>query len=283
MTSAALGWLERGGAALRRLGLGALVDWAGPAAGGLVARRPVTVNGLRLAGRHVGQLYYLRELERGRDRFLAEVLRAVTPSGGVAVDVGAHIGYLTLELAREVGPAGTVYALEPDPAAAATLRANLRRNGLGARVVVVECAAGAAAGTGVLHLAGGGEANTLAAFPGSRGRVEVSVAPLDDVVGDAPVDVVKLDVEGSEVEALMGMERLLSRRADLALVVECNPGRLASMGSSAEELLGLLRRRGFSIRQIDETAARLGDVDLGGAEYVNLLCVRGAAQGRLPA
>jgi FkbM family methyltransferase len=282
VTRPALGWLERGAAALRRLGLGALVDRAGPSVGGLVARRPVTVNRLRLAGRHVGQLYYLRELQRGRDRFLAELLRAAAPPGGIAVDVGAHIGYLTLELAREVGPDGTVYALEPDPAAAATLRANLRRNGLGARVVVAECAAGAARGRGVLHLAGGGEANTLAELPGSRGWVEVSVAAVDDVVGDKPVDVVKLDVEGSEVEALKGMERLLGRRADLALVVECHPGRLASMGTSAEELLELLRRRGFSVRQVDEAAARLCDIDLGGAEYVNLICVRGAAGGRLP-
>jgi FkbM family methyltransferase len=270
-----LGWLERGAAALRRLGLGGVVERIGPAVGALVARRPVTVNGLRLAGSHVGQLYYLRELERGRDRFLARLLAALAPPGGVAVDAGAHIGYLTLELARAVGVDGRVYALEPDPAAAAALRSNLRRNRLGDRVIVVEQALGAEPGTAVLHLAGGGEASSLAELPGFHARLDVRVTPLDELVGDAAVDLVKLDVEGAELEALRGMTRLLRRRPDVALVVECNPGRLTSLGTSAEELLAFLREEGFAVQQVDEAADRLSQVDLGEAGYVNLVCLRG--------
>jgi FkbM family methyltransferase len=274
-----LHWLERGGSALRRLGLGSVVDRAGPVVGAIAARRPVSVNGLRLAGGHVGQLYYLRELERGRDRFLGELLRTATPPGSVAVDVGAHIGYLTLELARAVGPAGRVYAMEPDPAVAATLRSNLRRNGLAARVVVVERAAGATSGRASLYVSGGGETSSLAAVPGFRRELDVAVTPVDDVIGDDPVDVVKLDVEGAEVAALQGMKRLLRRRGDLTLVVECNPALLAAMGTSAGALLALLGEEGFSVWQVDEAGTRLSpSIDLGPNEYVNLCCGRGRSQ-----
>jgi hypothetical protein len=151
-------------------------------------------------------------------------------------------------------------------------------------VVVVEAAVGAASSRGILHVSGGGETSSLAAVPSARETIDVAVARIDDVVGDEPVDVVKLDVEGGEVEALRGMKRLLGRRPDLYLVVECNPGRLAAMGTSADELFSLLESEGFSISQVDGEPARLSPrLDLAGREYVDLVCVRGEARGRLPA
>ena len=279
MTGRLLRLLELGARGLRRLGLGRLVDRAGASVGGLAARVPVRIDGLRLTGRHVGQLFYLRELARGRDRFLAELLRAAVPPGGVAVDAGAHIGYLTLVLAEAAGPDGRVLAIEPDPAAAATLRANVRRNGFEGRVVVIEAAVGAAPGEATLHVSGGGETSSLAPVPGARNAVSIAVRPIDDLVEEDPVDLVKLDLEGSEVEALHGMRRLLRRQPDLILVVELNPSLLLEMNTSAAELLALLEAEGFSIWQIDEEAGRLSPrVDLGRSEYVNLLCTRGRAQ-----
>lgn len=181
------------------------------------------MNGLRLAGAHFGHLYYLRDLAEGRDRFLAAVLCAAVGRGGVAVDAGAYIGYLTVELARAVGPAGRVYAIEPDPAAAAALRANLRRNHVEDRADVIQQAVAATPGRAVLHLSGSGQTNSLAAVAGSHGSIDVAVTTIDDVLArETRVDVAKVDVEGAELLALGGMQETLRRQRDLALVVECN-------------------------------------------------------------
>jgi FkbM family methyltransferase len=268
---------------LRRVGLGELVDRVAPALGGAVARTPVDIRGLRLAGSHVGHLYYLRELaDEGRDAFLVDVMRACIQPGSVAVDGGAHIGYLTLELARAVGERGHVWAFEPDPGVASALAGNIARNDLGSRVSVVPKALGSSRAEAVLRLSGGGETNSLVGPVTSRGSVPVEVVALDDELPNIRPDLVKLDVEGWEVEALGGMRRTLDRAGDLTVVVECNPEALVRAGSSAEELLSLVRRKGFEPWIALEEERRLvpaGRVD--GPGYVNLVCVRPGARGRL--
>lgn len=281
--SGILGWLERAGRLLRAAGLGRVVDAVGPAVGGAAARREVEVDGFRLTGSHVGQLYYLRELAEGRDAFLAELLREAARPRGTAVEGGAHIGYLTLHLAAAVGAGGRVLAFEPDPGVQGALRGNLARNGLGARVVVAQQALGERAGRAVLHVSGGGETSSL--FGGgdaAREHVEVEVVALDDVLpADATVDVVKLDVEGAELSALRGMARVLER-SSAVLFLECNPGALAAAGASAEELLAWLRGAGFDVWRIDERARRLSrELGVGEGEYVNLACARAEAAERL--
>ena len=266
-----LGALEQGARLLRRAGLGGLVDRAGEHVGRFAAARETEVAGVRLSGNHPGQLYYIRELTEGRDRFLVELLARLMPPGGVAVDGGAHIGYLTVHLAR----AGHVYAFEPEAESRAALARNLERNGVAGRVTVFPQALGAGTGRATLHVGGGGETSTLAPLEGERATTEVEVVALDDVLPrDRRVDVVKLDLEGCETAALRGMRRTLERSEQAALVVECNPGRLAAMGSSQDELLAVIAELGFAARLVDEERGALVDEITVPGEYVNLLCER---------
>ena len=270
-----LGALEQGARLLRRAGLGGLVDRAGNRAGRFAASREREVGGVRLAGNHLGQIYYLRELAQGRDRFLVDLVAQRTPPGGVAIDGGAHIGYLTVHLARAVGSEGRVYAFEPEAGARAALAGNLGRNDVADRVTVLPQALGAGPGRATLHVGGGGEASTLAPLEGERATAGVEVVALDDVLPpELEVDVVKLDLEGSETAALRGMRRTLARSERPVLVVELNPARLAAMSSSRAELLAELDGLGFIARVIDEEHDELVDeIDVPG-EYVNLLCTR---------
>jgi FkbM family methyltransferase len=180
-----------------------------------------------------------------------------------------------VHLARAVGPQGRVFALEPEPAARRALARNLARNGVTGQVTVLPYALGAAPGRGVLHVGGGGETSSLAPLAGERATAEVEVVALDDVLADAQqVDVVKLDLEGAETDALRGMSRILARSPDAVLIVECNPGRLEAMGSSQEELLACLATLGFGIRLIDEDRRTLAETVAVTGEYANLLCAR---------
>jgi FkbM family methyltransferase len=191
---------------------------------------------------------------------------AVVP-GALAVDGGAHLGYVTLAMARA---GARVLAFEPNPSMQGVLTANVSRNDLSDRVTVVPCALGAEAGKALLTLSGGGDTSTLA-----RGKgLPVAVVALDAELGEELPAVVKLDLEGWEVQALRGMPRVLA--SDVVLVVECNPDALSAAGTSSEELLQVISDSGLHVLQVDEEQQRLLReirITVGG-EYVNLVAAR---------
>jgi FkbM family methyltransferase len=170
-----------------------------------------------------------------------------------------------------------VWTFEANPEVHDTIRENLRLNGLGDRVTLVGSAVGDRPGHARFHLSGGGETSSLHDQGTTRREVEVEVTPIDAALpADAVADVVKLDIEGGEVDALEGMRDLVARSGErLTLFLECNPDALAAAGRSAAELVGWLTDRGFRLFQIEERERRLAPLvalPAPGA-YVNLMCV----------
>ena len=163
---------------------------------------------------------------------ITAVMRRLLAKGDVFVDVGAHIGYHTLLASRLVGETGHVYAFEPSPARHGELVENIARNAL-SNVTTFELAAGATESVATLFEAP--RTNTSASTMVSRAardssagdeRRDVRVAPVQDCIAeeDIPrVRVVKVDVEGFEIEVLRGLGRILARGSQLALVVEISP------------------------------------------------------------
>lgn len=146
----------------------------------------------------------------------SEVARRLEP-GMVVYDIGAHIGYLTLGLARRVGPTGLVLAFEPLPGNQARLRSNVEANGFGERVILRPVAVGDQEGTGsfLVHPSAsmGKLEQSAGRQEGYQQSIEVTTVTLDDEVyqrGAPPPDWVKLDVEGGEGAVLAGSQRLLT-------------------------------------------------------------------------
>ncbi len=274
--------LERAAAGLRRIGLGRAVEPVARRFAPTLGTFDVDVDGLRLHGSHIGQLYYVRELlEDDREGLFLELLRSAIAPGATVVEAGAHIGYVTLQAARATGPSGRVIAFEPNPQTAPLVELNAKQNGFADRVTVVRLALGSAAGRAVFHLSGGGDTSSLHEPESASEQVHVEVARLDDWLDPSlRVDVVKLDVEGGEVDALRGMQATLERAADeLVVFAECNPGMLARAGSSAAELVSLLEEHALDVRWIDEVehvTRPFSEVDWTHG-YVNLYCRRSPA------
>ena len=139
--------------------------------------------------------------------------------GGVVVDVGANIGYMTLVAARAVGPAGTVVAIEPHPDNVALLRENVRRTGVADRVRVIAAAAWSAPGTVQLAEArentGDHRVNTKQA---ERRLLDIPAVVLDEVIApDLHVDLIKLDTQATELAVLTGARALLARDRPIVL------------------------------------------------------------------
>ena len=146
-----------------------------------------------------------------------EALRRCLPEGGTFVDVGAHIGFMSLCAARIVGPEGNVVAIEPVPENSAAVRRNAELNGFG-HIRVIEAAASSRAGEAELITVSDTlwtRLDHVGDHPLAVGRSPVRTVALDDLVeaGDVAVpDVVKIDVEGAELEVLAGMRGLLAQR-----------------------------------------------------------------------
>lgn len=125
----------------------------------------------------------------------------------VAIDVGANIGNHTVFLAAVCGL--RVEAFEPSPRLFAILQRNVTLNDLTDRVTLHRCAAGSIAGRG--RLVAGPEANLgqTRVQPGPAG--EVDIVPLDSLEIVGTVSVLKIDVEGMELEVLRGAANLIRR------------------------------------------------------------------------
>lgn len=142
------------------------------------------------------------------------LLAATLRPGGVFVDVGANVGFHTVLASQLVGPSGTVVAIEPNPWTQELLRANLWRHGSSA--VVLPVAASDVPGTVYLEV---DAEHRSGAHLGAAG-IAVDARPLAELVPDAVVDLLKIDVEGSEPLVLRGAGALLERSPHLLAVVE---------------------------------------------------------------
>jgi FkbM family methyltransferase len=182
--------------------------------------------------------------------------RYVKP-GATVIDVGANIGYNAIYAARLAGPQGRVVALEPTPDTLTVLRRNISASGF-STIVVEPVAAGSLAGTRDFFVRGKISAvNSL--YPDSRyahvtSILRVPVVPLDDLV-DGVADVVKIDVEGAEIDVLKGMPRLL-RAPGVTLIVEWDPLLQQMAGYGAEALPRWLLDGGWRLQSASHYTVR---------------------------
>jgi FkbM family methyltransferase len=190
----------------------------------------VTLNhvepGLRLTvnlRRHV--MFWSGGLRRF-EPYTVRALRAAVRPGDTVFDAGANIGFFSTLLSRWVGPSGRVLAFEPEPENLALLRRNVAANGC-ENVEVVPCALGAEPGTATFsvdestgstgHLGDDPTAGEVAVGTGKVRLIEMAVGTIDAMVacdGLAP-EVIKMDIEGGEIDALQGASRTLAEHGPI--------------------------------------------------------------------
>ena len=144
-------------------------------------------------------------------------LPACVAPGDVVIDCGAGTGDTTMWLAHLAGPEGRVLGYEFSPGNIALFERNLKINPTVApRVTLVPHPAGAKSGT-VVHFGD----NATGSRIGRGSAHEASTLSIDDLVDREKldrVDLIKMDIEGSEGDALKGAMRTISRfRPKLAI------------------------------------------------------------------
>jgi FkbM family methyltransferase len=186
---------------------------------------------------------------------VTEIFRHAIGPGDVVLDVGANIGYYTLLASKLAGPAGKVYAFEPVSPVRARLENNLELNGC-RNVKVIRSAAWDSVGTSVIRTPDSMDF-ALSSLSGSKdsgggkgAREEaVPLAPVESCVEESDyskIRLIKIDIEGAELHALRGMEKILSTPNDrLLIIIEYKPDYLKSIGENPADFFAIFHRHGF--------------------------------------
>jgi FkbM family methyltransferase len=216
------------------------------------------------------------------------LVEAVIRPGDVVVDIGAHIGYYTLLAARAAGPGGHVFAFEPERDNFELLQRNVAENGY-ANVSCENKAVASSAGRETLFIS---PYNTgdhrIAAADSERERQVVEAVSLDGFFAGrgTAVSVIKMDIQGRELDALEGMRNLLESNEDVLMFTELSPVALEEAGTTVQEFLTALEGEGFDLYEIDEKDETLTSVSADQLrtsservehpdDHTNLACAKG--------
>lgn len=177
--------------------------------------------------------------------------------GGIFYDIGSNIGFFALIAARLVGPSGKVVAVEPVPRNAETIRRNVARNGF-SNVQVLEIALGSGAGMAELHVTrhpGGATLSTTDIPPDATGTIMVQVATLDELALTEKLgrpQLIKVDVEGTELDVLMGMTRTLAEFRP-AVLFEIDAPNAEMLEAKSSPIRGFLEDRRYRIHPLENS------------------------------
>lgn len=166
-------------------------------------------------------------------------------------DIGANVGLYTCFIAQRVD---RTIAFEPHPKNLKRLKENVELNSLTNVTARPEALSNVdeKADLAVTGASIAGEGTHSLGTGTEQNSVEVETVRGDAVIGELPYpDVIKIDVEGAELNVLRGMENALSESCHLCYV-EVHPDKITKYDGTAEEVSDLLTELGFEIEQIHE-------------------------------
>jgi FkbM family methyltransferase len=207
------------------------------------------------------------------DRAERRLLKSILSAGAVVVDAGANIGVYSQFLSRCVGRSGVVHSFEPSPENFSRLQAATRKL---ANVRLSQAAVGECSGRSKLYLSDqlNVDHRTYATDGDLRSAVPIDVAALDDYFkAGQRVDLIKMDIQGYELHALRGTNRVLADNPAAKLLLEFWPYGLEQAGANWCELIDNLRAKSMSIAEITNHGLipfREDSVKVSPQWYVNL-------------
>lgn len=193
------------------------------------------------------KLYLTGSYEKG----LLYVIDQLLGPGDVVVDAGANIGLISVFCCTRVGKAGLVMSFEPHPDTVSILRRNIELNKL-SQAKVFDTALGSVPGTARIYsnLQINRGAASMVDFQDGAPSFEIKVEVLDQLLAKyqiSQVKLLKIDVEGFEMEVLKGAQNLISKGDGPILVVECSTTRQNFQYSMEDLFYFLTTRQGYKI------------------------------------
>lgn len=172
--------------------------------------------------------------------FETEILKKEIKKGDFVVDVGASVGYYTLLFAKWVGNKGKVFSFEPIPNKFSVLKKNVQINNYHNVMLVQK------------HVSNKSILNS-----------DINSITLDDYFDhyNNQINLIKMDIEGSEGLALDGMKKFLEKNKNIKILTEFHTSELKKFGVEPQDFLQTLDHLGFSIYNINEKNKKLENIN----------------------
>jgi len=207
------------------------------------------------------------------------LMKEFIKEGMKVIDIGANIGYHTLQISQLVGKTGQIIAFEPDPENYRLLIKNLESNNC-KNVTLYQKAVGNFNGDLKLFFCEENRGDHRIFDSGDqRQSFVVKSVRLDDFFNNTDsFDVIKMDIQGAEPLAFEGMKRFLSRHQKLVVFCEFFPDVFVNYNYRAYEFLTKIEELGFLVFVINDHERKLDQFTKDeiiemcrGEKYVNLL------------
>jgi FkbM family methyltransferase len=184
-------------------------------------------------------LWYAQNRQLPEPEVVHVMLRALK-AGDCAVDAGANVGFFTVLMSKLVGDRGRVLAIEPDADNLEKLHKNLDINSC-ANVEIVDEAIGRHAGYAPMYRhTDNGQISLFGNAAVGEELPMVITTTMDSILGKHRPVLIKLDIEGSEAAAVES----LSYKCP-CIISELNSSALQRAGSSARDLMMIMKHRGY--------------------------------------
>lgn len=200
--------------------------------------------------------YKKREIE------FMTVLREQLEEGSTAMDIGANIGFVTLAMAKKVGPEGKVISVEPVKKNLKALRKNVDINNYQDRVEIHSLAFSNRNGEGAFFESKRSNLGRLEdRVKDTAGERIVEVMTIDSFVERHNVvpTFYKMDIEGHEIQVLEGMMKTLEATPHVKILMEVHPTLYKEPDRMAANLRALIQM-GFGPRYVISAAVGLPDL-----------------------
>jgi len=190
------------------------------------------------------------------ERAMCQTVRDYLRPGQVFADVGANEGFFSVIAGRQVGPSGRVISVEPQSRLQGVIQKNLQLNGV-ADSLLIHAAVAAERGTAPIHLSPDLNTGSSGFSPATRYKVpseSVETILLSDIFDQAKletVDLMKIDIEGYEDDAVLGSPDLFRKGRVRVLALELHRALLRERNRDPEELIQFLVECGYTCKSRD--------------------------------
>ena len=199
------------------------------------------------------------------EKFELNLFKGSLKKGDIVLDIGANIGLYSLSAAKIVGDSGKIYSFEPDPITFKNLKKNIESNKFNNVELInkaVSNKTGTIGFTSSENISSRSKNHIKLDNESDTNSIKIPTIKIDDFFENRNIEIniIKMDIEGAEFEALKGMKKIIDKNKHLKIFLEFSPFMLKRLNTDIVEMMNFFKYYNFKINKINEQENKLEEI-----------------------